>query len=47
MLHAEPVITEELNLVNLEMRAGTPRTEALKNLSGERGSRTWVRSSRC
>jgi tight adherence protein C len=37
MLHAEPVITEELNLVNLEMRAGTPRTEALKNLARRTG----------
>jgi tight adherence protein C len=37
MLHAEPIITEELNLVNLEMRAGTPRTEALKNLSRRTG----------
>jgi tight adherence protein C len=37
MQHAEPLITEELNLVNLEMRAGTPRTEALKNLSRRTG----------
>jgi tight adherence protein C len=34
---AEPVITEELNIVNLEMRAGTPRTEALKNLARRTG----------
>jgi tight adherence protein C len=32
MQSVEPVISEEFNQVNLEMRAGTPRTEALKNL---------------
>ncbi len=33
----EPLITEEFQLVNLEMRAGTPRTEALKNLARRTG----------
>ncbi|MGH9566466.1 MAG: type II secretion system F family protein, partial [Candidatus Angelobacter sp.] len=30
--HAHPELSSELHLVNLEMRAGKPRTEALKNL---------------
>ncbi len=30
--HAHPELSSELHLVNLEMRAGKPRTEALRNL---------------
>ncbi|MFN2433714.1 MAG: type II secretion system F family protein [Gemmatimonadota bacterium] len=33
----EPIVTDELGLVNLEMRAGKPRTEALKNLARRTG----------
>jgi tight adherence protein C len=35
--HAHPELSAELNLVNLEMRAGKPRTEALHNLSSRTG----------
>jgi tight adherence protein C len=37
MVSVERVISDEFNLVNLEMRAGTPRTEALKNLARRTG----------
>ena len=37
MRTGEPLISDELFLVNLEMRAGTPRTEALKNLARRTG----------
>jgi tight adherence protein C len=37
MRTAEPLITDELALVNLEMRAGTSRIEALKNLARRTG----------
>ncbi len=37
MRTAEPLVTDELALVNLEMRAGTPRLEALKNLARRTG----------
>ncbi len=30
---SQPILAEELNLVNLEQRAGKPRTEALRNLA--------------
>ncbi len=33
MRHVHPPLAEELNLVNLEMRAGKPRAEALRNLA--------------
>jgi tight adherence protein C len=32
-----PVLSEQLGLVNLEIRAGTPREEALRNLSDRTG----------
>jgi tight adherence protein C len=35
--HVSPVLGEQLALVNLEMRAGTPRDEALKNLADRTG----------
>jgi tight adherence protein C len=35
--HVSPVMSEQLALVNLEMRAGTPRDEALKNLADRTG----------
>jgi hypothetical protein len=31
---AHPGLSEELRLVNIELRAGKARTEALRNLSG-------------
>jgi tight adherence protein C len=33
LLHAHPDLSDEFHLVNLEMRAGKPRAEALRNLS--------------
>jgi tight adherence protein C len=35
--HVSTVMAEQLSLVNLEMRAGTPREEALKNLAERTG----------
>lgn len=35
--HVSPVMAEQLAMVNLEMRAGTPREEALKNLADRTG----------
>jgi tight adherence protein C len=35
--HVSLVMSEQLALVNLEMRAGTPRDEALKNLADRTG----------
>jgi tight adherence protein C len=35
--HAHPALTDELRLVNLEVRAGKPRAEALRNLSNRTG----------
>jgi tight adherence protein C len=35
--HVSPVMSEQLSMVNLEMRAGTPRDEALKNLAERTG----------
>jgi tight adherence protein C len=35
--HVSPVMSEQLSMVNLEMRAGTPRDEALKNLANRTG----------
>jgi tight adherence protein C len=35
--HAHPELSEEFNLVNLEMRAGKPRAEALRNLASRTG----------
>jgi len=35
--HAHPELSEELRLVNLEMRAGKPRTEAMRNLAERTG----------
>jgi tight adherence protein C len=35
--HVSPVMSEQLAMVNLEMRAGTPRDEALKNLAERTG----------
>ena len=35
--HVSPVMSEQLAMVNLEMRAGTPREEALKNLAERTG----------
>jgi tight adherence protein C len=35
--HVSPVMSEQLAIVNLEMRAGTPREEALKNLAERTG----------
>jgi len=33
MVHKSPVLSEELRLVNLELRAGAPRDRALRNLA--------------
>ena len=38
--HVSSVMSEQLAMVNLEMRAGTPREEALKNLADRTGLRT-------
>lgn len=35
--HAHPYLSEEFNLVNLEMRAGKPRADALRNLASRTG----------
>src|SRR4029077_5825529 len=35
--HAHPDLADELRLVNLEMRAGKPRAEALRNLVSRTG----------
>jgi len=35
--HAHPDLSDEFHLVNLEMRAGKPRVEALRNLSERTG----------
>jgi tight adherence protein C len=35
--HAHPDLSDEFHLVNLEMRAGKPRAEALRNLVGRTG----------
>jgi tight adherence protein C len=35
--HAHPELSEEFNLVNLEMKAGKPRAEALRNLASRTG----------
>jgi tight adherence protein C len=35
--HAHPDLSDELNLVNLEMKAGKPRVEALRNLASRTG----------
>lgn len=35
--HVSPVMAEQLTMVNLEMRAGTPREEALKNFADRTG----------
>jgi len=35
--YAHPDLSEEFNLVNLEMRAGKPRSEALRNLASRTG----------
>src|SRR5712692_5026447 len=35
--HAHPDISDEFHLVNLEMRAGKPRAEALRNLTARTG----------
>lgn len=35
--HAHPELNEEFNLVNLEMKAGKPRAEALRNLASRTG----------
>ncbi len=37
MRHVHPPISDELTLVNLEMRAGKPRAEALRNLATRTG----------
>ena len=37
MQHVHPPLSEELNLVNLEMRAGKARAEALRNLASRTG----------
>ncbi|HEY1463285.1 MAG TPA: type II secretion system F family protein [Terriglobales bacterium] len=37
LYHAHPELSMELHLVNLEMRAGKPRTEALRNLIDRTG----------
>lgn len=37
LAHAHPDIADELKLVNLELRAGKPRTEALRNLADRTG----------
>ena len=35
--HAHPDLSDEFHLVNLEMRAGKPRAEALRNLANRTG----------
>jgi tight adherence protein C len=35
--HAHPELSDEFHLVNLEMRAGKPRAEALRNLAARTG----------
>ena len=35
--HVSPIMSEQLALINLEMRAGTPRDEALKNFAERTG----------
>ena len=35
--HAHPDLSDEFHLVNLEMRAGKPRSEALRNMVGRTG----------
>jgi len=35
--HAHPELSEEFRLVNLEMRAGKPRTDAMRNLAQRTG----------
>jgi len=35
--HSHPQLSDELRLVNLEMRAGKPRAEALRNLASRTG----------
>jgi tight adherence protein C len=35
--HAHPELSDEFHLVNLEMRAGKPRSEALRNLAARTG----------
>jgi tight adherence protein C len=35
--HVSPVMSEQLSMINLEMRAGTPRDEALKNFAERTG----------
>jgi tight adherence protein C len=35
--HAHPALSEELDLVNLELKAGKPRMEALRNLASRTG----------
>jgi tight adherence protein C len=35
--HAHPELSNEFNLVNLEMKAGKPRAEALRNLASRTG----------
>ena len=35
--HVSPVMSEQLSIINLEMRAGTPRDEALKNFAERTG----------
>ena len=45
MDRVSPAISDELTMVTLEMRAGTPRDEALRNLSERTGNediRSWV-----
>ncbi len=37
LYHAHPDISDEFHLVNLEMRAGKPRAEALRNLTARTG----------
>ena len=37
LIHIHPEISEELRIVNLEIRAGKTRTEALRNLGGRTG----------
>jgi tight adherence protein C len=41
--HVSPILSEELTLTNLEIRAGTPRDEALQNF-GDRTGLTDIRS---
>ena len=35
--HVSPIMSEQLAMINLEMRAGTPRDEALKNFAERTG----------